>query len=51
MSSSFPTGGFGAGLHADTMWQAMEQLRSKFEKRVGGRVGRGEEIGRAVAFA
>lgn len=42
MSSSFPTGGFGSGHHTDTMWQAMEQLRSKFEKRVGGRVGRGE---------
>lgn len=42
MSSSFPTGGFGAGLHADTMWQAMDQLRTKFEKRVGGRAGRGD---------
>lgn len=42
MSSSFPTGSFGSGHHTDTMWQAMEQLRAKFEKRVGGRVGRGE---------
>ena len=42
MSTSFPAGGFGTGHHADSMWQAMEQLRSKFEKRVSGRVGRGE---------
>lgn len=42
MSNSFPTGGFGAGNHTDSMWQAMDQLRSKFERRVSGRVGRGE---------
>lgn len=42
MSDSFPTGGFGAGLHSDSMWQAMEQLKSMFDKRVGTRVGKGE---------
>ena len=42
MGSSFPAGGFGAGINADGMWQAMEQLRSTFEKRVGTRMGRGD---------
>jgi len=42
MGNSFPTGGFGGGSPADGMWQAMEQLRSKFEKRVGTRMGRGD---------
>jgi DNA-binding PadR family transcriptional regulator len=42
MSGSFPSGGFGVGNHAEGIWQAMEQLRSTFEKRVGTRVGRGE---------
>jgi DNA-binding PadR family transcriptional regulator len=42
MGNSFPTGGFGAGNPADGMWQAMEQLRSRFEKRVGTRMGRGD---------
>lgn len=42
MGNTFPTGGFGSGIHNDGMWQAMEQLRSSFEKRVGTRAGRGE---------
>ncbi|WP_120337342.1 PadR family transcriptional regulator [Cryobacterium soli] len=42
MGTSFPSSGFGAGMNADGMWQAMEQLRSKFEKRVGTRMGRGD---------
>jgi len=42
MGSSFPTGGFGGAGHTDGMWQAMEQLRAKFEKRVGSRMGRGD---------
>ncbi|MCU1446737.1 PadR family transcriptional regulator [Cryobacterium sp.] len=42
MGGSFPTGGFGGGSPADGMWQAMEQLRSRFEKRVGTRMGRGD---------
>lgn len=42
MSSSFPTGGFGGGNPADGMWQAMEHLRSMFEKRTTSRMGRGD---------
>lgn len=42
MSGSFPTGGFGAGIPADGIWQAFEQLRSTFEKRAGSRMGRGD---------
>ncbi|QIM16048.1 PadR family transcriptional regulator [Leucobacter insecticola] len=42
MSNSFPTGGFGAGVHTDSMWQALDQLRARFEKRAGSRVGRGD---------
>ena len=42
MNSSYPASGFGAGHHMDGVWQAMDQLRSKFEKREGTRVGKGE---------
>jgi DNA-binding PadR family transcriptional regulator len=35
-------GGFGVGNNLDGVWQAMEQLRSTFEKRGGTRVGKGE---------
>ena len=42
MSNSFPTGGFGARMDPDAMWQAFEQLRSTFEKKVGTRMGRGD---------
>ena len=42
MSGSFSAGGFGSGASLDGMWQAMDQLRSTFEKRVGSRVGKGE---------
>jgi DNA-binding PadR family transcriptional regulator len=42
MGGSFPAGGFGAGMSAEGMWHAMEDLRSKFEKRVGTRMGRGD---------
>lgn len=42
MSNSFPAGGFGSGHHTDSMWQAMDQLRSKFERRVSGRASRGD---------
>jgi DNA-binding PadR family transcriptional regulator len=41
MRSSFPGGGFG-GPNIDGMWQAVEELRSRFEKRSGTRAGRGE---------
>jgi DNA-binding PadR family transcriptional regulator len=34
--------GFGTLPSADEMWEAMDQLRSGFEKRVGSRMGRGD---------
>ncbi|MCB2413777.1 PadR family transcriptional regulator [Demequina sp. TTPB684] len=34
--------GLGAGQAADAMWQAMEQLRSSLDKKVGTRMGRGD---------
>ena len=42
MSSSFPTGGFGAGIPTDGMWQAMEQLRSSSRNESASRMGRGD---------
>ncbi|GHD52925.1 PadR family transcriptional regulator [Mycetocola manganoxydans] len=42
MGNSFPTGGFGAGIHTDGMWQIMDQLRSTFDKRPSGRMGKGD---------
>jgi DNA-binding PadR family transcriptional regulator len=41
MRASNPAGGFG-GTNLDGMWQAVEELRSRFEKRVGTRAGKGE---------
>ena len=41
MRSSYPAGGF-RGNNVDGMWQAVEELRSRFEKRSGSRAGRGE---------
>jgi DNA-binding PadR family transcriptional regulator len=41
MHNSYPAGGFG-GPNIDGMWQAVEELRSRFEKRSGTRAGRGE---------
>jgi hypothetical protein len=41
MRNSYPTGGFGSN-NVDGMWQAVEELRSRFEKRSGTRAGRGE---------
>jgi Fe2+ or Zn2+ uptake regulation protein len=41
MRNSYPVGGF-EGHHIDSMWQAVEELRSRFEKRSGSRAGRGE---------
>ncbi|MET3923176.1 DNA-binding PadR family transcriptional regulator [Arthrobacter sp. UYEF20] len=41
MRNSYPAGGFG-GPNIDGMWQAVEELRSRFEKRSGTRAGRGE---------
>lgn len=48
MNASFPSGAsgasspFGPGVTADSMWQAFEQLRSTFDKRVNTRMGRGD---------
>ncbi|WP_291056612.1 PadR family transcriptional regulator [Herbiconiux sp.] len=42
MGGSYSAGGFGTGSHTDGIWQAMEQFRAKFEKRVGTRMGRGD---------
>lgn len=41
MRNAHPAGGFG-GPNIDSMWQAVEELRSRFEKRSGTRAGRGE---------
>src|SRR4051812_35584487 len=41
MGNSFPAGGFG-GSAADGIWQAMEEFKTRFEKRVGTRMGRGD---------
>ncbi|WP_457950308.1 PadR family transcriptional regulator [Pseudarthrobacter sp. alpha12b] len=41
MRASHPAGGYG-GNNLDGMWQAVEELRSRFEKRVGTRAGKGE---------
>ncbi|WP_346925319.1 PadR family transcriptional regulator [uncultured Arthrobacter sp.] len=41
MRNSYPAGGF-RGSNVDSMWQAVEELRSRFEKRSGSRAGRGE---------
>jgi DNA-binding PadR family transcriptional regulator len=38
---SYPAAGFG-GSNIDGMWQAVEELRSRFEKRAGTRAGKGE---------
>jgi DNA-binding PadR family transcriptional regulator len=42
MAGSFPAGGFHLGNNIDGVWQAMEQMRTTFEKRAGSRVGRGD---------
>ena len=49
MGNAFPNGGFnggfggaGTGMNADSIWQAMEQFRARFEKKAGSRVGKGD---------
>ncbi len=43
MRNSYSAGGFGGGANnIDGMWQAVEELRSRFEKRSGTRAGKGE---------
>ncbi|MFF2347398.1 PadR family transcriptional regulator [Pseudarthrobacter sp. NPDC058119] len=41
MRASHPAGGFG-GNNFDGMWQAVEELRARFDKRAGTRAGKGE---------
>ncbi|QJU55898.1 PadR family transcriptional regulator [Herbiconiux sp. KACC 21604] len=43
-SSGFGTGAFsgGSGSQTDGLWRAMEQLRERFENKVGSRMGRGD---------
>ncbi|MGJ3188923.1 PadR family transcriptional regulator [Paenarthrobacter sp. FR1] len=41
MHNSFPASGF-MGNNLEGMWQAVEEVRSRFEKRSGSRAGRGE---------
>lgn len=40
--AGFGPSGFGPSQAADAMWQAFDQLRSGFDKRVGTRMGRGD---------
>ncbi|MDO9397749.1 MAG: PadR family transcriptional regulator [Herbiconiux sp.] len=42
MSGSYTGNGFGGGMNTDGIWQAMEQFRARFEKKVGSRVGKGD---------
>lgn len=45
MANSFKSSGrgsFNPGQAGDAMWQAMEQMRASFDKRVGPRMGRGD---------
>lgn len=41
MHNSYPVGGFG-GPNMEGVWQAVEEWRSRFDKRSGTRAGRGE---------
>ncbi|OIH83199.1 PadR family transcriptional regulator [Arthrobacter sp. UCD-GKA] len=41
MRNPHPAGGF-AGSNFDGVWQAMDELRARFDKRSGSRAGRGE---------
>ncbi len=40
--SAYRSGGRGSSNPADAMWDAMEQLRASFDKKMGGRMGRGD---------
>ncbi|GAA0997314.1 PadR family transcriptional regulator [Subtercola frigoramans] len=42
MTGSFTSGRFVGAINTDGVWEAMEQLRTTFDKRVGTRVGRGD---------
>ena len=49
MRGSYPAAGFG-GSNIDGMWQAVEELRSRYEKRAGTRAGKGEERSAVLAL-
>ena len=42
MGSTFKTGAFDSSKTGESMWQAMEHLRTTFERRVSTRMGRGD---------
>ncbi|WP_336659488.1 PadR family transcriptional regulator [Leucobacter sp. USHLN153] len=42
MHQSFNSFGFGSGSAGESLWEAMDQLRSGFEKRAGSRMARGD---------
>ena len=42
MHQSFSSRGFGAGSAGESLWEAMDQLRTGFEKRAGSRMARGD---------
>ncbi len=42
MHQSFNSFGFGAGAAGESLWEAMDQLRTGFEKRAGSRMARGD---------
>ncbi len=44
------SGAFGAGSRPDGVWQAVEQFASRFEKRAGSRVGRGDVRAAVIAL-
>lgn len=55
MGNSFPAGGFNLGNlgnHTDGMWQAMEQLRASFDKKMGPgtRMGKGDVRSAVIAL-
>lgn len=42
MNGPFPAYGFGGSSNIEGLWQAVEELRSRFEKRAGTRAGKGD---------
>ncbi|KTR86329.1 PadR family transcriptional regulator [Leucobacter chromiiresistens] len=42
MHQSFSSFGFGAGAAGESLWEAVDQLRTGFEKRAGSRMARGD---------
>jgi DNA-binding PadR family transcriptional regulator len=53
MADSFKSSGrgsFNSGMAGDAMWQAMDQMRASFDKRVGTRMGRGDVRAAVIAL-